>query len=50
LVPGCCFSVLATALSKGEYKMLLDHDEEAFITPDEDEDEDDDKKKKVKNN
>jgi len=30
--------------------MLLDHDEEAFITPDEDEDEDDDKKKKVKNN
>lgn len=50
LVPGCCFSVLATAFAKGEYKMLLDHDEEAFITPDEDEDEDDDKKKKVKNN
>lgn len=45
LVPGCCFSVLGTAFSKGEYKKLMEHDEEAYITQEE-EDEDDDKDKK----
>jgi len=46
LVPGCCFSVLGTAVMKGEYKKMIEHDEEAFITQDEEEEEDDKKDKK----
>ena len=46
LVPGCCFAVLGTALMKGEYRKLMDHDEEAYITNDDEEEEEDDKKKK----
>jgi hypothetical protein len=45
LVPGCCLAVLGTAFAKGEYKKLMEHDENDYITP-EDEEEDDDKKEK----
>ena len=45
LVPGCCFAVLGTAVMKGEYSKLMEHDEEAYITQEE-EDEDDKKEKK----
>jgi minor histocompatibility antigen H13 len=49
LVPGCCLSVLGLACIKGEYKKLMEHDEEAYITaPGEDEDSDEDDKDKDK--
>jgi len=47
LVPGCCLAVMGTAFMKGEFKLLMEHDEESFITP-EDDDEDEDKKDKKK--
>lgn len=46
LVPGCCFSVLGTAVMKGEYKKLMEHDEEAYITQEDEEEEEDNKEKK----
>jgi minor histocompatibility antigen H13 len=46
LVPGCCLSVLGTALAKGEYKKLMEHDENDYITPEDDEEDDDKKEKK----
>lgn len=46
LVPGCCFAVLGTAFSKGEYKKLIEHDEEQFISAEEEDEDGDDKKKK----
>lgn len=46
LVPGCCFSVLATACMKGEYAKMMEHDEDAYITSPDDEDSDEDDKKK----
>ena len=58
LVPGCCFSVMGTALYKGEFSLMWNFSEDEFITPPEEEEEEeedegvttdakDSKKKKV---
>ena len=37
LVPGCICSILITAVSKGEFKTLMDFSEDEYITPPEEE-------------
>jgi minor histocompatibility antigen H13 len=46
LVPGCCFSVIGTAVAKGEFNKMWEFSEDEYITPPETEDEKDEKKDK----